>query len=114
MSKWATRAVWTLTAVAAVVAGIEIAFRKSGGASQEAAGHLVAVALAGSCQEVPGARQHFIKEALSYSLRNPIELPPWWLLQTVLKSSGREPDAMAAGMCAFKLEALHQTKPLAP
>lgn len=108
MTRRRAGAIWALTAVAAVVSGIEIGFRQGGKASEAASSYLVGVALSGSCQNVPGARGHYIGNAMKYSLQHPVDLPPWWVLYSAIRSVGQSPDPIAEGMCRASLPASHQ------
>lgn len=110
MTKWRAGALWTLTAVVVVIAGTEIGFRQGGKASEEASRHLIGVILSGSCEKVPGARGHYIGEALKYSLLHPVELPPWWVFRSVIKSMNQKPDPIAEAVCRQNLPASHQTQ----
>ena len=68
--------VLALTAVAAV-AGIEVGFKLQGGADKEAAGIVMRMAIGAGCPDKPEALKIATASAYSFSLRNPLSLPPW-------------------------------------
>lgn len=99
--------VFAATAVAvsvgSIAVGVEIGLRNGGQMSEDAQGKIVQMAIASACPELPETMAIATSQAYRYSWRNPIDLPPWRVLQAAhLLKSKAPPDQnpVASALCA--------------
>lgn len=91
-------------AVAAVaIAGTEVTFRLRPEMTQEAQSHVMRMAVAAQCPDKPDALQIATADAYQFSLRHPVDLPPWQVFMISRKMQAHRSSVaenmFATGFC---------------
>jgi len=94
-------AICTLCLVAILLIEANLKWRSSYSKTAEA--HVVQMAVAGACPDLPEAMDVAAKSAYWYSLTRPHDLPPWRVFEARIKieqaNASTEPNMFATGFC---------------